>query len=296
MPHESLIRLVGFFTIFALIAIWEFAAPLRPLTTPKPLRWFSNLTIVILNTLVVRLFFSTTVVGFAVIVSQNGWGFLNLLSWPDWLAGLAAVVALDFILYLQHVMFHALPFLWRFHMMHHADLDVDVTTGTRFHLVEIVASMIIKLVAVAVIGAPPRAVITFEILLNATSMFNHGNVRMLRGLDRILRWMVVTPDMHRVHHSVIREETNSNFGFNLPWWDRLLGTYRPAPEKGQTGMTLGLNQFRDPSQLTLPWMLVLPFVGETGSYPLSRGGRNAEATGSVGLTKCGGRRADSRAD
>jgi len=277
VPLESLIRLISFFTIFALMAIWEFAAPLRPLTTPKPQRWFSNLTIVILNTLVVRLFFSTTVVGFAVIVSQNGWGFLNLLGWPNWLAGIAAVVALDFILYLQHVMLHAVPFLWRFHMMHHADLDVDVTTGARFHLVEIVVSMIIKLAAVALIGASPRAVITFEILLNATSMFNHGNVRMPRGLDRILRWMVVTPDMHRVHHSVIREETNSNFGFNLPWWDRLLGTYRPAPEKGQTGMTLGLNQFRDPSQLTLPWMLVLPFVGETGSYPLSCGGRNAVA-------------------
>lgn len=272
MPLESLIRLISFFTIFALIATWEFAAPLRPLTTPKPQRWFSNLTIVILNTLVVRLFFSTTVVGFAVIVSQNGWGFLNLLGWPNWLAGIAAVVALDFILYLQHMMLHAVPFLWRFHMMHHADLDVDVTTGTRFHLVEIVVSMIIKLAAVALIGASPRAVITFEILLNATSMFNHGNVRMPGGLDRILRWMVVTPDMHRVHHSVIREETNSNFGFNLPWWDRLLGTYRPAPEKGQTGMTLGLNQFRDPSHLTLPWMLVLPFVGETGSYALSCGG------------------------
>jgi len=296
MPLESLIRLISFFTIFALIAIWEFAAPLRPLTTPKPQRWFSNLAIVILNTLVVRLFFSTTVVGFAAIVSQNGWGFLNLLDWPNWLAGIAAVVALDFILYLQHMMFHAVPFLWRFHMMHHADLDVDVTTGIRFHPLEIAVSMIIKLAAVALIGASPRAVITFEILLNATSMFNHGNVRMPRGLDRILRWMIVTPDMHRVHHSVIREETNSNFGFNLPWWDRLLGTYRPAPEKGQTGMTLGLNQFRDPSQLTLPWMLVLPFVGETGSYPLSRGGRNAAATGSVGITKCGGRRADSGPD
>lgn len=277
MPLESLIRLISFFTIFALIAIWEFAAPLRPLTTPKPQRWFSNLTIVILNTLVVRLFFSTTVVGFAVIASQNGWGFLNLLGWPNWLDGITAVVALDFILYLQHVMFHAVPFLWRFHMMHHADLDVDVTTGARFHLVEIVVSMIIKLAVVALIGASPRAVITFEILLNATSMFNHGNVRMPGGLDRVMRWMVVTPDMHRVHHSVIREETNSNFGFNLPWWDRLLGTYRPAPERGQTGMILGLNQFRDPSQLTLPWMLALPFVGKTGSYPLSRGGRNARA-------------------
>lgn len=273
MPHESVIRLFGFFSIFALMALWELVAPLRPLMTPKPQRWFANLTMVILNTLVVRLLFSTTVVGLAVIVSQNGWGVLNLLGWPKWLAGIAAVVALDFILYLQHVTFHAVPFLWRFHMMHHADLDVDVTTGIRFHPVEMVVSMIIKLAAVVLIGAPPHAVITFEVLLNATSMFNHGNVRMPSGLDRILRWMVVTPDMHRVHHSVIREETNSNLGFNLPWWDRLLGTYRSAPAKGQTGMTLGLNQFRNPSQLTLPWMLALPFVGETGSYPLSRGGR-----------------------
>lgn len=275
MPYESLIRLTGFFGLFALIALWELVVPLRPLTTPKPQRWISNLTIVFVNILMVQLLFSTTVVGFAVIVAQNGWGVLNLLGWPNWLAGIAAVVVLDFILYLQHRLFHVVPFLWRFHMIHHADLDVDVTTGARFHPGEIVVSTIIKMAAVALIGAPPDAVLVFEVLLNATSMFNHGNVRMPRGLDRVLRWVVVTPDMHRLHHSVSPEETNSNLGFNFPWWDRLLGTYRPDPAQGQTGMTLGLAQFRDPSRLTLPGMLALPFVGEPGRYPFSRGGRYA---------------------
>jgi sterol desaturase/sphingolipid hydroxylase (fatty acid hydroxylase superfamily) len=274
MLHESLIRLTGFFSIFTLMALWEMVAPRRPLTTPKLQRWVSNLTIVFVNTLMVRLLFSTTAVGFAVIVAQNGWGVLPLLGWPNWLVGIASVVALDFILYLQHVMFHAVPFLWRFHMMHHADLDVDVTTGARFHPGEIVVSAIIKWAAVALLGAPPRAVLAFEVLLNVTSMFNHGNVRMPRGLDRVLRWAVVTPDMHRIHHSVDPRETNRNFGFNLSWWDLLLGTYRVQPALGHEGMVLGLEQFRDPTRLTLTGMLALPFVGEPGRYPLSRGGRS----------------------
>jgi sterol desaturase/sphingolipid hydroxylase (fatty acid hydroxylase superfamily) len=278
MPNELLIRLTGFLSIFILMALWEVLAPRRPLTTSKPQRWLSNLSIVFLNTFVVRLLFSTQAVGLAVIANQKGWGVLHLLGWSGGMAGIAAVVILDLVLYLQHVMFHAVPILWRFHMMHHADLDVDVTTGARFHPVEIILSMAIKLAAVVLIGAPPLAVLFFEVLLNATAMFNHSNVRMPKGLDLVLRWVVVTPDMHRIHHSVIREETNSNFGFNLPWWDRLLGTYRADPEKGQTAMTLGLDQFRNPGRLTLPWMLMLPFVGETGGYPLGRGDRQA-ATG-----------------
>jgi sterol desaturase/sphingolipid hydroxylase (fatty acid hydroxylase superfamily) len=277
MPNEPLIRLTGFLSVFISMALWEVLAPRRPLTTSKRQRWFSNLSIVFLNTFVVRLLFSTQAVGLAVIVNQKGWGVLNLLGWSGWMAGIAAVVILDLVLYFQHVMFHAVPFLWRFHMMHHADLDVDVTTGARFHPIEIILSMVIKLAAVALIGAPPPAVLLFEVLLNATAMFNHSNVRMPKGLDLVLRWIVVTPDMHRIHHSVIREETNSNFGFNLPWWDRLLGTYRTGPEKGQTGMTLGLDQFRNPDRLTLPWMLMLPFVGKTGSYPLGRDDRNVAA-------------------
>jgi sterol desaturase/sphingolipid hydroxylase (fatty acid hydroxylase superfamily) len=188
-----------------------------------------------------------------------------------------SAIALDFVIYLQHVMFHAVPALWRVHMMHHADLDYDLTTGARFHPIEIVISMLIKTAAIIVLGAPALGVIIFEILLNGTAMFNHGNIWLPLGLDRVLRLFVVTPDMHRVHHSVFPSETNSNFGFNLPWWDRLMGTYRAQPSRGHEGMTIGLNQFRDPSRLTLPWMLALPFTGPMGNYPINRrGGASAE--------------------
>ncbi|MEW6683688.1 MAG: sterol desaturase family protein [Nitrospirota bacterium] len=271
MSHEPLIRLASFFGIFALMAVWELMAPRRPLTAARMKRWPTNLSIVLLNTLTAHLLFSTTAVGAAVLAAQNQWGVLNLVEWPAGLRVLAALVAMDFALYLQHVVFHAVPILWRLHMMHHADLDVDVTTGARFHPIEIVLSMVIKLAAIALIGAPPMAVLTFEVVLNATSMFNHSNVRMPRRLDRALRWIVVTPDMHRIHHSVLRDETNSNFGFSLPWWDRLLGTYRPDPAKSQVDMPLGLEQFRNPRELTLVGSLVLPFRGGTGAYPL--GGR-----------------------
>ncbi|HET8760397.1 MAG TPA: sterol desaturase family protein [Nitrospiria bacterium] len=271
MSQEPLIRLASFFGIFALMAVWELTAPRRPLTAPRGRRWPVNLSIVVLNTLTVRLLFSTTAVGMAALAAQNQWGVLNVVGWPVLLTVIAALVAMDFVLYLQHVVFHAVPALWRLHMMHHADLDVDVTTGARFHPVEIVLSMLIKLAAVTLIGAPPAAVLIFEVVLNATSMFNHSNVRMPETLDRLLRWIVVTPDMHRIHHSVARDETNSNFGFSLPWWDRLLGTYRPDPAKSQVEMPLGLEQFRDPRELTLAGSLALPFRGGTGPYPL--GGR-----------------------
>lgn len=272
MSYEPLIRLASFFGIFALMTVWEIVAPRRPLAAPRVKRWPTNLSIVVLNTITARLLFSTTAVGAAVVAAQNQWGVLNLLDWPNWMRVVAALVAMDFALYLQHVVFHAVPMLWRLHMMHHADLDVDVTTGARFHPVEIVISMLIKLVAIAVTGAPPVAVLIFEVVLNATSMFNHSNVRMPETLDRLLRWIVVTPDMHRIHHSVIRDETNSNFGFSLPWWDRLLGTYRSEPEKSQVDMPLGLEQFRNPRELTLVGSLALPFRGGTGAYPL--GGRS----------------------
>ena len=273
MEYESIIRLTSFLSIFVLMASWEVIAPRRPLTISKPKRWFANFGIVFLNTLAIRVLFSSAAVGAAIVAGQKSWGVLNLLEWPAWLAAVVAVVTLDFVLYLQHVMFHAVPVLWRLHMVHHADLDVDVTTGARFHPLEVILSMVIKLAAVVLIGASPWAVLVFEVLLNATSMFNHSNVRIPERFDRVLRWLVVTPDMHRIHHSVIREETNSNFGFNLPWWDRFLGTYLPDPAKGQRGMTTGLDQFRNPDRLTLPWILVLPFVGETGDYPLNRGER-----------------------
>ena len=271
MEYEPIIRLTSFIGVFLLMVSWEVVAPRRLRTMSKPKRWFVNIGIVVLDTVVVRLLFAGAAVGTAILAGEKGWGVLNVLDWPAWLAVVAAVVLLDVVLYLQHVMFHAVPVLWRLHMVHHADLDVDVTTGVRFHPIEVVLSMVIKLAAVVLIGASPWAVLVFEVLLNATSMFNHSNVRIPERIDRILRWLVVTPDMHRIHHSVIREETNSNFGFNLPWWDRLLGTYCRDPAQGQRGMTIGLDQFRNPDRLTLPRILVLPFVGETGHYPLNRG-------------------------
>jgi sterol desaturase/sphingolipid hydroxylase (fatty acid hydroxylase superfamily) len=210
-------------------------------------------------------------VGVAWLAVDRGWGLLNNIGLPFWLSFIGSVVALDLVVYLQHVLFHAVPGFWRLHMVHHADLDFDVTTGNRFHPIEILLSMLVKASAVVVLGPPVAAVLAFEVLLNATSMFNHGNVRIPTGLDRALRLLVVTPDMHRVHHSVVPIETNSNFGFNLPWWDRILGTYRAQPRAGHLGMTIGVRQFRDPQRLTLGRLLALPFVGDIGSYPFGNG-------------------------
>ena len=195
---------------------------------------------------------------------------MNNFEFPSWAAVILSIAALDCTIYLQHVMFHAVPALWRLHRMHHTDLDFDVTTGLRFHPIEIILSMGIKLATVVGIGQPALGMLIFEVSLNGTSMFNHGNIRLPASIDRVLRFFVVTPDMHRVHHSVILRETNSNFGFNLPWWDRLLGTYRDQPAAGHEGMTIGLGQFRDAKRLTLPWMLALPFIGKPGKYPINR--------------------------
>lgn len=269
MTTEVLIRLSGFVIVFCLMASWEMFSPRRRLATSKARRWFANLSVVVLNTLLIRLLFAASAVGAASMAAERNLGLLNALSWPIWLEGILAVIAFDLALYLQHVMFHAVPSFWRFHMMHHADLDCDVTTGVRFHPVEVMLSTFIKLAAIAILGPSPQAVLAFEVLLNATSMFNHGNVRMPISVDRVLRWLIVTPDMHRVHHSIRPRETNTNFGFNLPWWDRLLGTYRTQPADSHEAMTLGLEQFRDPARLTLTGILLLPFVGATGDYPLS---------------------------
>jgi sterol desaturase/sphingolipid hydroxylase (fatty acid hydroxylase superfamily) len=272
IAHEALIRLAFFVGIFVLVALAEVFDPRRPHLTSKASRWFGNISIVVINSVVLRLLFPVGAAGIAVWVQDRGWGWFNHLAWPAWLEIVLSVVFLDFVIYLQHVMFHAVPGLWRLHMMHHADMDYDLTTGTRFHPVEIVISMLIKAAAIMVLGAPALGVILFEVLLNGTAMFNHGNFFIPLKLDRIVRLAVVTPDMHRVHHSVFPSEANSNFGFNLPWWDRLLGTYRPQPMRGHDGMTIGLNQFRDPSRLTLPWMIALPFVGKQGNYAINRKG------------------------
>lgn len=207
--------------------------------------------------------------GMAGLAQERGWGLFNNYPVPYAAAVVLSILALDLVIYFQHVMFHAVPLLWRMHRMHHADLDFDLTTGVRFHPFEIVISLGIKIGAVALLGAPILAVLLFEILLNATSIFNHANWRLPLGLDRVLRWFVVTPDMHRVHHSVHRDETNSNFGFNLPWWDRVFGTYRAQPREGHERMTIGLTQFRDPRQLHLWRLLIQPFIGDASDYPIN---------------------------
>jgi sterol desaturase/sphingolipid hydroxylase (fatty acid hydroxylase superfamily) len=267
---ENAIRLGFFFLIFALVALWELLAPRRGLTTSKKVRWVRNLGITFMNPFLVRLLFPILAVNMAVKAQERGWGLLNNFDLPYWLDIVVGIMVLDLVIYLQHVMFHAIPILWRLHMVHHADLDYDLTTGLRFHPIEIILSMGIKLSVVVIFGLPAVAVLIFEVILNGAAMFNHGNIRLPLKIDRILRYFIVTPDMHRVHHSVIIRETNSNYGFNLPWWDRLFGTYCHQPAKGHAGMTIGLTQFRDPAKLTLPWLLILPFIGNPGRYPINR--------------------------
>jgi len=270
LTYEPLIRLGSFAGIFAAMALWELLAPRRRQAIGRSRRWPSNLGIVALNTLLVRLVFPVAAVGVALLAETRGWGLFRVLPAPASLAVIASVILLDLAIYFQHVLFHAVPVLWRLHRMHHADLEFDVSTGARFHPFEIVLSMVIKLGVVAALGAPAAAVLIFEVLLNATSMFNHGNVRVPMQLDGVLRWVVVTPDMHRVHHSVVPRETNSNFGFNLPWWDRLFGTYRAQPAAGHEGMTIGIEQFREPRELRLDRMLMQPFRDDDRSYALGR--------------------------
>jgi sterol desaturase/sphingolipid hydroxylase (fatty acid hydroxylase superfamily) len=268
LAHEPQLRLAAFAAILAIMAVWEVVAPRRAQRVGRRVRWPSNIALVVIDTLLVRFALPTTAVGLALLAEARGWGLFNALDFPAWAAIPLAVVLLDFAIYLQHVLFHAVPALWRLHRMHHADLEFDVTTGTRFHPIEILISMTIKFAVIAALGAPAAAVLIFEVLLNATSMFNHGNVRLPAWLDRVLRWIVVTPDMHRVHHSINVAETNSNFGFNLPWWDRLFGTYRGQPTLGHEGMTIGIEQFRDPGELRIDRMLLQPFRDCAGRYPL----------------------------
>lgn len=261
LANEPMLRLSVFLGVLVAMAVWELAAPRRRQDIPRVLRWTNNLALVVVDTVILRLTFPILAVGLALMAEARGWGLFNALDLPLWLAVLLSILLLDLAIYLQHVLFHAVPGLWRLHRMHHADLEFDVTTGLRFHPAEIVLSMVIKLAVVAALGAPAVAVLLFEVLLNATALFNHANIRLPAGLDRVLRWVVVTPDMHRVHHSVIPVETNSNFGFNLPWWDHLLGTYRAQPKAGHDGMTIGIEQFRTHRDLWLDRMLVQPLRG-----------------------------------
>ena len=270
MEYESAIRLISFILIFILIALWEILMPRRALTTSKKWRWFSNLSIVAINPVVLQLIFPVLAIGMAQTAQDNGWGLLNQINTPNLLALSVGFFVLDLVIYLQHVMFHAVPLFWRLHMVHHADLDFDLTTGLRFHPVEIVLSMILKMTVIVAFGPPVVAVLAFEVLLNGMAMFNHGNITIPTPLDKWLRWFVVTPDMHRVHHSVIIRETNSNYGFNLSVWDRLFGTYLAHPRRGHEEMVIGLSQFREEKKLTLPWLLILPITGDPGKQPINR--------------------------
>ena len=271
LDHEPAVRMGFFFGILAIMAAWEFMAPRRELSQPKAARWANNLAIVFLNSLLLRLLFPLGAVSMALFAYNHEWGFFNYFHVPQAVAVMASVVAMDFAIYLQHVIFHAVPVLRRLHRVHHADLDFDVTTGARFHPIEIILSIILKFAIILVLGAPVLAVMIFEILLSTASMFNHSNVRMPRALDRFLRSIVVTPDMHRVHHSIQDHETNSNFGFNLSWWDRLFGTYRDQPEHGHRKMIIGIREFRQPRQADRLWgMLTIPFTGKVTGYAINR--------------------------
>ena len=268
--NEAAIRLGVFFGVFVVMAVWELLAPRRPLTQSKPARWLNNIALVILNTIVVRIVFPTAAVGIAAYATEQQWGLFNLIDIPAWIAVACSVVLLDGVIYLQHIMFHAVPAFWRLHRVHHADMDFDVTTGSRFHTIEILLSMLIKFAVIILLGPPLVAVVIFEVLLNATAMFNHSNVRLPLPLDRLVRLFIVTPDMHRVHHSHLAHETNSNFGFNLSLWDRLFGTYRAQPDDGHDNMTIGIDTFRDSAQcIRLHRLLLMPFTGKVTEYAIN---------------------------
>ncbi len=267
---EAAVRMTVWIIIFAVMAVWEVAAPRRALAAAKANRWFSNLVIAFTNVILVRIVFPIVPVALAAVAGAKGWGLLNRYDAPGWIEFIIAIALLDLATYLGHVMYHVLPPLWRLHLVHHADLDIDVTTGLRYHPVEIICSLLVRLSVVSVIGPDPAAVAVYEILLNGMVMFNHGNVLVPAGIDAVLRSVAVTPDMHRVHHSVVIGETNSNFGFVLSWWDRLFGTYRAEPAAGHEGMTIGLGRYRDAAGLTLPKLIILPAVADTGGYDVNR--------------------------
>ena len=267
LAHEPTIRLGAFLAVLAMMALWELAAPRRRNDLPRLLRWSNNLALVVIDSLVLRLGFPILASGMAVIAASQGWGLFNALALPGWVTFVLGFLLLDLAIYAQHATFHAVPWLWRLHRMHHADQDFDLTTGLRFHPGEIILSMGIKLALVLALGLSPVTVLVFEVVLNATAIFNHANVRLPARLDRLLRLIIVTPDMHRVHHSINPLETHSNFGFNLPWWDRIFRTYRAQPLAGHVAMTIGLPQFRTARDQWIDKMLLQPFVSPVAVSP-----------------------------
>lgn len=262
LEHENSIRLGFFFGMLLIVGLIEFVIPRRKLQFSKLTRWSNNLGLVFLNTGLVKVILPLTAPALALYAQTQGIGIFNWYQVDPTLAILLSVIILDMIIYIQHALFHALPLLWRLHRMHHADMDYDVTTGLRFHPIEILLSMGIKFMAVLILGPPVAAVIAFEVLLNATAMFNHGNIKLPKGLDSFLRLFLVTPDMHRVHHSTDLGEAHKNFGFNLPWWDYLFGTYKAQPKLGHEEMNIGLDSFRDSKELWIPYLLRQPFLGK----------------------------------
>lgn len=271
LTNEKPIRMGFFFGVLLIMALWEITAPRRKLTVSKTLRWTNNIGLVFFNSFILRILFPAAAIGVAISAKEQGLGLFNVYVVSPYISVIASVIIMDFVIYLQHVLVHAVPVLWRLHRVHHADPDYDVTTGARFHTIEIILSMLIKFATILLLGPPVIAVILFEIILNATAMFNHSNIGLPDGLDRALRWFLVTPDMHRVHHSVEDDEANSNFGFSLTWWDRLFGTYRDQPRGGHQGMTIGIHKFRDTKDVTwLTGMLTLPFRGKISDYAINR--------------------------
>lgn len=266
---ETLMRLGAFLAVFAAVGVWEAVAPRRSQAHGPRLRWPHNMGLLLVDVGVLRLVAPGAAVAVSLAAEAGGWGLLNAVPLPGWMAVVLAVVLLDLAIYFQHVMFHAVPALWRLHRVHHSDLEFDVTTATRFHPVEILISTAIKCAAVAAAGAPPLAVLVFEVLLNAAAMFNHANAGLPPAMDRWVRWFLVTPDMHRVHHSIDYRESASNFGFNLPWWDRLFGTYRAQPAAGHEAMTLGVDAFRSTEDQRLDRLLLQPLRDTPGGYPIN---------------------------
>ena len=275
--YESYIRLGSFLGIFALLTIWEISSPKRELLQLRRFRWFSNIGLIVLSSVLIRFILPTAAVGVALHVEQEQLGFLNLYQLPFIVQFIFAFILLDLSIYFQHVMFHALPLFWRFHRVHHSDLDCDITTGLRFHPFEMIISIVFKFLIIASIGAPVLAVVLFEIILNAASMFTHSNIKIPSTIERMVRWFIVTPDMHRIHHSIEENETNSNFGFFISAWDRLLGTYIHEPEKGHVNMKIGLQRFREPKWQNLRWLIYLPFVDKTNGYSINK--RHTENNG-----------------
>lgn len=268
--YEPMLRLAAFVAVFVVMALWELTAPRRRMESSRLKRWPHNLGLLLVDVLAVRILVPGAAIAVAIAGETHGWGMLNVVSLPVWIVLPAAIAFLDLVIYFQHVTFHAVPALWRLHRVHHADVDLDLTTGTRFHPIEILISTAVKCAAVAAIGAPAIAVLAFEVLLNATAVFNHANAKMPLAVDRLLRWIVVTPDMHRVHHSINYNESSSNFGFNAPWWDRLFGTYRSQPSAGHEAMIIGVDAFRAPEDQRLDQLLVQPWRDSAGGYSINR--------------------------